>query len=133
MVPMFVEGVMDVMHEERTFPRFLPRLGRDVDVTFGREVPDSKWAGFRERWRGLRVKAGMSWHGDELNEELMHGDEAQGLRIEVAKILRDEVEKLRMRRGYPEEDPKATLRDTWIEEGSLGPGRKKDDSVVGRT
>ncbi|KAJ4304178.1 Lyso-phosphatidylcholine acyltransferase [Collariella sp. IMI 366227] len=38
-LPMFIDGTQRVMHEDRGFPRFLPRVGRTVRVAFG-EVLD---------------------------------------------------------------------------------------------
>ncbi|KAK7935413.1 tafazzin protein [Apiospora marii] len=52
----------------------------------------------------------------ELSEELKYGAEAQALRIEVARRVRDEIEKLRVGLGYPEDDPKLGLAETWAEE-----------------
>ncbi|KAK8136657.1 hypothetical protein PG984_004597 [Apiospora sp. TS-2023a] len=52
----------------------------------------------------------------ELSEELKYGAEAQALRIEVARRVRDEIEKLRVGRGYPEDDPKLGLAETWAKE-----------------
>ncbi|KAK8034773.1 hypothetical protein PG993_009768 [Apiospora rasikravindrae] len=52
----------------------------------------------------------------ELSEELKYGAEAQALRIEVARRVRDEIEKLRVSLGYPEDDPKLALAETWAKE-----------------
>ncbi|KAK7953615.1 Bctaz1 [Apiospora saccharicola] len=52
----------------------------------------------------------------ELSDELKYGAEAQALRIEVARRVRDEIEKLRVGRGYPEDDPKLGLAETWAKE-----------------
>ena len=37
-VPIFVDGTQRIMHESRKFPRFVPRVGRDVRVCFGGDV-----------------------------------------------------------------------------------------------
>ena len=52
----------------------------------------------------------------ELSEDLKYGAEAQALRIEVARRVRDEIEKLRVGLGYPEDDPKLGLAETWAKE-----------------
>lgn len=54
----------------------------------------------------------------ELPEELQHSKEAEKIRIEVAKRVRDEVVKLRKSLGYPDEDPtwKFGLAETWAKD-----------------
>lgn len=55
LVPIWIEGFENIMHESRTFPRFLPRVGKDVIVTFGDGVSTdtSDFASYRQRWRQL--------------------------------------------------------------------------------
>jgi monolysocardiolipin acyltransferase len=130
-VPIFIEGFADVMREERPEPRWKPVTGKPLGINFGSKVDPAILEGFRERWRLLREKVGAK--GQELNEELMWGKEATALRIEIAKTLRGEIEKLRRAQGYQDEDPKTGVWETWQEEGSLGAGLKKDGSVVGNT
>lgn len=135
-VPMWIEGPDQAMHESRTFPRFLPRLGKTIDVTYGEPVSEIVWAGFRERWKKLK-KAHLSDSeaitgelDERLNEELMTGKEARELRMEVAFAVREEISKLRLGRGWPEEDPKARFQDTYREEGGKQEGRMEDGSWV---
>jgi monolysocardiolipin acyltransferase len=133
-VPMWIEGPEQVMHEARTFPRFLPRLGKKIDIVFGEPVAETVWDGFRERWRQLKARElkieGMKDEFEFLNDELRDGREARELRIEVASAVREEVLKLRRERGWPDEDPKARLVDTWIEEGGKREGKMDDESWV---
>jgi monolysocardiolipin acyltransferase len=68
-----------------------------------------------------------------LSEDLMYGAEAVALRMECTREVRKAVLELRRKRGLPDEDPKAGLVETWVEEGDLEEGRKKDGSLVGRT
>ncbi|KAI9804082.1 MAG: hypothetical protein M1825_001483 [Sarcosagium campestre] len=64
-----------------------------------------------------------------LNDEgLKYGDIATALRIECTKRVRDEVLRLRNARGWPPEDPKAGLVDTWLQEGQGRQGRMLDGS-----
>ena len=135
-VPIWIEGFDQVMHEARTFPRFLPRLGKKIDAVFGEPVSESVWAGFRERWKRLKMKE-MKRDGvspaeefEYFNEELRTGKEARDLRMEVAFAMREEILKLRRSRGWPDEDPKARLIDTWREEGGKREGKMDDDSWV---
>jgi len=132
---MWIEGFENVMHEAREFPRFLPRLGKKIDVVFGDAVSENVWAGFRERWKRLKERE-MKSEGvvarqglDEfMNDELRDGKEAKELRMEVAFRMREEILKLRRARGWPDEDPKARAVDTWREEGEKVEGKMKDDS-----
>lgn len=124
-VPMFLEGTKDVMHEEREFPRFLPRVGKQVGITFGESLRREVLEEFRERWRRIREKN----HGNE--EALKTAMEAVNLRVEIAGYVRGEIEKLRQQRGYSQDDHKSGSFETWLEEGDATSGRKKDDSVLG--
>jgi monolysocardiolipin acyltransferase len=53
-LPMFIDGTQRVMPEDRTFPRFLPRVGKTIKVAFG-EVLDYEqtFGDLRRRWEGL--------------------------------------------------------------------------------
>ncbi|KLU87428.1 hypothetical protein MAPG_06428, partial [Magnaporthiopsis poae ATCC 64411] len=64
--------------------------------------------------------------------DLEHGEEARAIRIEVARRLRDEVLKLRRSLGYPDEDPKFGLAETWAREPGVGYTYKSkvDDSII---
>lgn len=148
---MWIDGPQEVMANERTFPRGLPRVGKVVGVTFGERVDVEKvFGGFRERWRELvgRVEGGRALRGGEeglagegdLNErlgelrdhELRYGAEAVQLRKDVTLAVRNEVLKVRRSTGLPDEDPKCSLVETWREEGSLDKveGKMRDGSVV---
>lgn len=134
-IPIWIDGPQHVMDNERTWPRFLPRVGKDVTIAFGERVNrELLLEPFRERWRELkeRVKRKAVHEGSNLkglpletlgvvaDDELRYGREAQQLRIEVTLALRDEVLKLRRQFGLPDEDPKRSLADCYREEGELG-------------
>lgn len=124
-VPIWFEGFEEIMHEERGFPRFLPRVGKKVVMVFGNEVTAERWEKYRERWRKLRER-----YGDG-SEELRTGKEATMLRIELTAEVRNEVEKLRRARGWPEEEPGAGLAETYKEPGmAQKEGKLKDGSLV---
>jgi len=119
MVPMWIEGFDRVMHESRTWPRFVPRAGCDVSVTFGERVDvDARFGDLRERWRklvdGEEVELGVC------PERLRESEEAVKLREECTMRVREEVLKLRRGRAWVDEDPKAQLADTWRLEGKPG-------------
>jgi len=132
-VPIWIEGPEDVMPEARPPPRWVPRFGARLSVTFGERVPRRVWEGFRERWRRLVERVGAAEGGVLEAEELREGREAVLLRIEVASAVRDEIMKLRRGRGWTDEDPKASVVETYAKEGRRGTGRMDDGSWVGNT
>lgn len=136
-VPIWVEGFDQVMHESRRFPRFLPRLGKKVSITFGDKVDtEAVFGDMRRRWRELQAQAEANAPETRnlplgaLNIELLYGAEAVQLRREVTKRVRDLVLEIRQSRGLPDEDPKEGLVETWIQEGPKREGKMKDDSWV---
>lgn len=145
-IPMFIDGNQEVMHESREFPRFIPRSGKNIRIAFGEVVDGEKVFGeLRERWQKLvrlqkeaLLKKGeveKDWElpmGD-LTDGLKFGTEAIALRKEVTLRIRQEVLKVRKSLGYPDEDPKEGLVETWIEEGPKKTGKMKDGSWVGET
>ena len=140
-VPMWIEGPQEIMHESREFPRFIPRVGKKVAIWFGENVAGKKPSRFlelRKRWRDLVEKEGKKYGVSKrnedrlgvLNDELKYGQEAVELRMECAMEVRKEVLRVRRSRGLPDEDPKASLVETWRHEGALREGRMKDESWV---
>ena len=134
------------MHESRTFPRAVPRVGKKIGIWFGENAGnDRPFEELRKRWKDLVEKERMDGGGrvlkrDQqvqggevmgiLSEELKYGREAQELRMECAMEVRKVVLRLRRQRGLLDEDPKQGLVETWREEGPLREGRMKDDSWV---
>jgi monolysocardiolipin acyltransferase len=126
------------MHESRTFPRFIPRAGKKVLVAFGEKVDGEQVFGdLRAQWKNLvdMQKEALRRKGEsddipmgELTEGLKYATEAVALRMEVTRRVRMEVVKLRKSLGYPDEDPKESLVETWIEEGGKREGKIKDES-----
>jgi monolysocardiolipin acyltransferase len=142
-VPIFIDGNQDIMHESRTFPRFIPRVGKNVRIAFGESIDGEKIFGdLRLQWQRLvrlqkeaLIKKGLDAHMEmgELTEGLKYAPEAVALRKEVTRRVRMEVLKVRKSLGYPDEDPKQGLVETWIEEGRSDGKKKKDGSWVGET
>jgi monolysocardiolipin acyltransferase len=133
-VPIWLEGVDQIMHETRTFPRFLPRPFKDVSITFGKKLDTEKEFGdLRARWKQIREKeekeSGPLAVG-ELNEALKESAEARQLRIECTRRIRQAVLDVRRSRGWPDGDPKATPEETYAIEGGRGQGKKDDGSLV---
>ncbi|KAK3696898.1 Lyso-phosphatidylcholine acyltransferase [Vermiconidia calcicola] len=144
-LPMWIDGPQHAMSEKRTWPRPLPRPGKEISVTFGDFVDSEAVFGpFRERWRELKDKSrrkrlhSMPESAELENETLgeLHDDtlkfgpEAEQLRIDVTLAVRNEVLKVRRSRGLLDEDPKRGLAETYRKEGSKREGEMKDRSVV---
>lgn len=134
-VPMWIEGPQDVMNEERGFPRFLPRLFKTVRITFGEELDVEKAFGdLRAKWKQLRAReenaSGGKLEVGVLNDRLKYSQEAVDLRKECTMRVRAAVLALRRSRGFPDEDPKVGLAETYALEGSSGSGKKDDGSII---
>ncbi|KAK3302383.1 uncharacterized protein B0T15DRAFT_542789 [Chaetomium strumarium] len=141
-LPMFIDGTQRCMPEDRGFPRFLPRIGKTVRVAFG-EVLDyeATFGDLRRRWEGLvkrerervaskggrgRGRELMLLPGDLPTDELKYGREAQEIRIEVARRMREEILKVRKALGgYPEPDPSFALAETWRLDDDIGEKKYK--------
>lgn len=159
LLPIWIDGPQEVMSNERTFPRFIPRAGKDVVVSFGELVDrEEVLEPLRARWRELKEKArrkrltssstksGASSlaSGDDVDEVevlgelhsdiLKYSPEAEQLRIDVTLAVRNEVLKVRRAYGLPDEDPKRGLAETFRVEGGEktagGDGVKRDGSSV---
>lgn len=139
-VPMWIEGPEEVMHESRQFPRFIPRIGKKLGIWFGDNAGgegESAFTELRHKWRKLveedRRRKGAAGRDDQLgdlSEGLKYGKEAVALRIECMKRVRNELLKVRRMRGLPDEDPKEGLVETWRVEGGMLEGKMKDGSFV---
>jgi monolysocardiolipin acyltransferase len=112
-VPFFIEGFDQVMHETREWPRFLPRVGKRITVTFGDPIDDAIIKPYVERWQKMVEQARQEEPKDEADklrlvpQSLDDSQAAKDLRRELAKELRDAVLRLRLKAGYPAENPHA--------------------------
>jgi monolysocardiolipin acyltransferase len=128
LVPMFITGFSDIMHESRSFPRFLPRVGKNVTLHIGEVVPDSRFLDLRSKWHDLKHQ----YRDDE--EYLKTGEKVVELRIETTGRVREEVAKLRRRVGFLEEDEGAGKVETYrlqgmgMREGKLADGTWEKDT-----
>lgn len=136
-VPIWIEGNDQIMHESRTWPRFLPRLSKRCGIWFGDNVggeENNVFHELRRKWQKLVEKQRREGGGDlklgELDGELRFGAEAVALREECTRQIRGEILKLRRRRGLPDEDPKEGLVATWRMEGDRREGQMEDGSWV---
>lgn len=108
------------MPEERKWPRWAPRIGNRMRVIIGEPTDvDREFGQQREAWKRLVEKSDP--------ETLKNGPEATELRIAVAKKVRDHVEALREKMGFPAEDDETlALAETWCKE----PNKKRFKSPV---
>lgn len=136
LVPIWIEGPDQIMHEARTWPRFVPRAGKKVDITFGEKVDmEEKFGDLRDKWKKLVAKELKNVPGGELEvghltDALKYGQEAVELRKECSMRVREEVLRVRRMRGWPEEDPKFGLVETYRAEGGKLEGKMDDGSWV---
>lgn len=179
-VPMFIDGTCEIMHEDRTFPRFVPRGGKKVTIAFGDKVDmEATFGDLRARWKRLVSEAMVKRQAEidaaeaqiarvtaltdkqmaadrqagrhglvtskqelmrgmkapdmlrvgELPDDLKYSKEAEAIRIEVTRRVRDEVLKLRKSLGYPEEDPKFGLAETWANDSKKTKSSLVDGSI----
>jgi len=131
-VPMWIEGPDEIMHETRTFPRFLPRPFKNVSITFGEKLDgDRAFGDLRDRWKKMRARAekvdGRLDTG-VLNDTLKYSDEAVAIRKECTMRVRKAVLDVRRTRGHADEDPKGGLVETYALEGAKREGWKEDGS-----
>lgn len=76
------------MHEDRTFPRFLPRVNKTVKITFGN--PD----GISEEVK-LAVEAWKEGSGPKPAPDAKSGvDPEAGMRIALCEIVQRSIERL---------------------------------------
>lgn len=139
LVPMFIDGNHRIMHETRGKPRWLPRIGKKINVVFGDALDTGRVFGeARDRWRELvhKEEARAKEGGEDIlyPMALEEHEEAVALRIEVAEGVRSQVARLRKASGYPDDDPAFARAETWR---SKEPQRKQfrsqvDGSIVRR-
>ena len=103
-------GFDTIMPETRTFPRWLPRRGGKVTITFGRPITDrikpliDEWRRVAEAQRGT-VGLGGEWEkegespsGEEQKKvrdagRLANGEE-RSLRVRICEVIQESVRKL---------------------------------------
>ncbi|KAF2728712.1 hypothetical protein EJ04DRAFT_448817 [Polyplosphaeria fusca] len=133
-VPMWIDGPDQAMHETRTFPRFLPRPFKSISITFGQKLDGEQVFGdLRDRWK--RMCAAEEQRSGKQEVGVLHGalrdsKEAVELRKECTMRVRAAVLDVRRTRGLPDEDPKGGLAETYALEGGSGEGRKDDGSIT---
>ncbi|OCK75653.1 hypothetical protein K432DRAFT_308032 [Lepidopterella palustris CBS 459.81] len=135
-VPIWIEGPEQVMHEARAFPRFIPRPFKKISITFGEKLDVEKVFGdLRDRWKRLHARESEKVMGGKLNvgiltHALKYAEEAVELRKECTMRVREAVLNIRRQRGLPDEDPKVGLVETYREEGGKVEGKMDDGSWV---
>ncbi|KAG8936779.1 hypothetical protein FRC03_007587 [Tulasnella sp. 419] len=83
-IPMYLQGFDNVMPEDRTYLKFLPKLGKKITVSFGSPAGIThEVQGALQEWR----KAGTPSFADPLDPEA-------AVRSRIAEILRNAVHNL---------------------------------------
>lgn len=136
------------MDNDRSWPKPLPRIGKDITVSFGEPVNNEKVFGpFRERWREMKENArqkrlqrspedtGHNAESDALgvltDDDLKFSPEVEQLRMDVTLAVRNEVLKVRRASGLPDEDPKRGLAETFrAEKPAPREGVQQDSSSL---
>ncbi|KAM0793289.1 hypothetical protein ACM66B_000749 [Microbotryomycetes sp. NB124-2] len=94
-IPIWIQGFEQVMDEERGFPRFLPRLGKNVQVIIGEPINDrieplveEYRRKFPKPWRPVTYSRDVQADLKDEPKELAR------LRSKMAEVMREEVMKL---------------------------------------
>lgn len=106
-VPIFTDGFEKVKPEEldmKTDYLTPNNIGAKITVNIGRAIDENIIQKFRNEWKDLCQKYPNKENPNDLSEELMFGKEARELRSRVCAFLREQVAKLRIENGFPEED-----------------------------
>lgn len=115
-VPIFADGFEKVKPEEidmKTDYLTPNNVGAQITVNIGRAIDDNIISKFRDEWKELCSKYPNTANPNDLSDELMFGKEARDLRSRVCAFLREQVARLRMENGFPEEDPRFKEVDFW--------------------
>ncbi|CCX07282.1 Similar to Lysophosphatidylcholine acyltransferase; acc. no. Q06510 [Pyronema omphalodes CBS 100304] len=135
-VAIWLQGLEEVMGEDRGWPRWLPRGGKRVRIVVG--APNEEgWEDLRGRWKELVKKEegrGVRVTGDLGSWELRQGEEAKALRVEATRRVREMVLELRRGEGWPEEEQGAGTPEYYQtpgmreKEGLLADGARVKDT-----
>ncbi|OLL26612.1 Lysophosphatidylcholine acyltransferase [Neolecta irregularis DAH-3] len=126
-IPFFFTGMDKVMHEARKWPRFVPRIRKDVRIRFGNPIPGTLIEPFVKRWGEICDDEKHNTRNvfeNAFPDVLRNGERVRELRNEMSSILRNAVLGVRQEMGLPKEDPSAGLPDTWrhADKGGKTPG-----------
>lgn len=94
LVPMFIDGTIDVMDERRGFPRAVPRPFKKVRVAFGDRVDmEATFGDLRARWKALVQEALDAREAEIAAAERLIGEERRRLEGEGAGAARGRRQK----------------------------------------
>ncbi|KAH8918332.1 acyltransferase-domain-containing protein [Atractiella rhizophila] len=89
-VPVWIKGFEDIMPEDRGFPRFLPRLGAELSISFGTPL-DEKSMDELERLKELYTMA-RGKRKDSGMDDGVDTEELQEVRKAVCDILQEKLQ-----------------------------------------
>jgi len=103
-IPVWLTGFDDVMPEDRLWPRFLPRLGKDLSITFGEPLQPEKLNAVLRTWKSHALN---DVPGDGTTPPVapvplgQEDDEKRRVRSALTAVMQQEVEAL----GYQVSGP----------------------------
>lgn len=115
-VPIFTDGFEKIKPEEiaaKTDYLTPNNVGAEIHVNIGKSIDDNIIYQFRQEWKKLCEKYPNKENPNDLSDELKFGKEARQLRSRLCAFLREEVSKLRLQNGFPEEDPRFKDVNFW--------------------
>lgn len=87
LVPMFIEGTDRIMHESRTFPRFIPRVFNKVSVAFGDVVDvEAAFGDLRKKWRQICDRENENILNHQMQAELAQAKK-QGVKFTKQQLV----------------------------------------------
>jgi monolysocardiolipin acyltransferase len=91
-----------IMPESRGPPRWLPRIGADIRITFGEPIDVNRvFVEQLSQWRFLKARLPSFSPGSSPRDSCLEG---RHIRSDVARGLRDEFLGFRRSLGYPDQD-----------------------------
>ncbi|KAF5117873.1 hypothetical protein DV452_002202 [Geotrichum candidum] len=128
-LPIFSHGFDKVIPEDRPDDyRLWKQIGTTIHFGYGKAIDEKLLAEFREKWRAL-VEKEQQGHTEpltDLTDNLKFGPEAQKLRSDLARYLRDQLGAVRETMGFPPQNPEFAEPEFWKPEGGC-----KDVPVMG--
>lgn len=128
-LPIFSHGFDKVIPEDRPDDyRLWKQIGTTIHFGYGKALDEKLLAEFREKWRAL-VEKEQQGHTEpltDLTDNLKFGPEAQKLRSDLARYLRDQLGAVRETMGFPPQNPEFAEPEFWKPEGGC-----KDVPVMG--
>lgn len=113
-VPIFTHGLEKAWPEDRSkFSSFFRGMGSKIEFNVGLPLEDQAIGSFRQRWLDLIDRDPEADLSKDMTENLRTGSEAESLRSELAKFIRDGVLRTKLELGFPSEDKRFESHEFW--------------------